>query len=78
MPANRLTSLRASARLMAIGQAWGRVTTTRYSRMTWRLMRKGSGQRRARSKPALADSWCGASSIRAFTRMLVSTNIGQP
>ena len=43
--------------------------------MIWRWMRSGSAPRKARSKSARAISWCGASRMRAFTRMLVSTNI---
>lgn len=58
-------------------QVCGRVTTARYSRRTWRLRRGAADAAKARSKPARARSWSGASRIRACTSTLVSTNIGR-
>ena len=46
------TSVRASSRLRGTAQVCGRVTTARYSRRTWRLMRGESGS----AKPQWPDT----------------------
>ncbi len=53
----------------------GRVTVTKYSRTTWRLMRMGSEFAPARARVARAASWDGEVLKRARTSAFVSTNI---